>query len=204
MRPLDPDSYLGKRFGKWLVLSDVEKGRYPKLRCRCDCGEERIVARVNILAGKSRGCRKCSGMGGQYNPSWRGHGDIPGNFWGILLRGAAARDIPVSITIEDLQALWEKQGGVCALSGMPISLGAKRNGWTASVDRIHSGAGYNAGNIQFVHKDVNLMKNHFREDYFISVCKKIAGLDDAAGVREENAMLRDLLLKVVQPREAHG
>lgn len=208
MRPLDPESYLGKRFGKWLVLSDVEKGRYPKVRCLCDCGEERVVSRVNILAGKSKGCRKCSGMGRQRNPSWRGYGDIPGYFWGILLKSAAARNLPVSITIQDLQALWEKHGGVCALSGMPISLvvqGRSRKGWTASVDRINSDVGYTVDNIQFVHKDVNLMKNHFREDYFINVCKKIAGVDGAAPeVLAENAALRDLLVKMVQPREAHG
>jgi len=28
-------------------------------------------------------------------------------------------------------------------------------------------------NIQLVHKDVNLMKNHFNQDYFLEICEKI-------------------------------
>jgi len=45
---------------------------------------------------------------------------------------------------------------------------------TASVDRIDSNKGYIKGNVQFVHKDINLMKNVLNIEYFIEMCKKIA------------------------------
>ena len=46
---------------------------------------------------------------------------------------------------------------------------------TASVDRIDPKRGYEEDNLQFVHKDVNLMKNRFDEPYFIEMCKLIVG-----------------------------
>jgi len=60
----------------------------------------------------------------------------------------------------------EKNGFVCALSGVKLD----ENTW--SPDRIDSKKGYTKENLQFVHKDINLMKNKFPEDYFIEMCKK--------------------------------
>jgi hypothetical protein len=45
---------------------------------------------------------------------------------------------------------------------------------TASLDRIDSSKGYCEDNVQWVHKDINRMKNTFDQDYFISLCKLIA------------------------------
>ena len=45
---------------------------------------------------------------------------------------------------------------------------------TASLDRIDSSKGYVIGNVQWVHKDINIMKNKFDNQYFIDMCKKIA------------------------------
>ena len=52
---------------------------------------------------------------------------------------------------------------------MPIKLGMN-----ASIDRVDSMKSYEEGNLQFVHKDVNIMKNKYDQDYFIEVCKLIA------------------------------
>lgn len=45
---------------------------------------------------------------------------------------------------------------------------------TASLDRIDSQQGYNSNNIQFVHKDVNMIKQIYTQDYFIKMCKLVA------------------------------
>lgn len=42
-----------------------------------------------------------------------------------------------------------------------------------AIDRIDSNLDYHLVNIQIVHKDVNLMKNRFSQDYFLDICKKI-------------------------------
>ena len=41
---------------------------------------------------------------------------------------------------------------------------------TASVDRIDSSKGYIADNIQILHKDINVMKWDFTQDYFLHLC----------------------------------
>jgi hypothetical protein len=92
-----------------------------------------------------------------------------------VLHSAKARDIPVAIQIEDAWAQFEAQGGVCALSGVALQLSFKKRGeHTASLDRIDSGRGYERGNIQFVHKTVQLMKNYLNQEEFVSWCSSVA------------------------------
>ena len=76
-----------------------------------------------------------------------------------------------SITIEDAYNKLEEQGFKCALTGIKLDW-SETSGM--SIDRINSSVGYELDNIQIVHKDVNLMKNHFDQDYFIEMCKRIA------------------------------
>lgn len=42
-----------------------------------------------------------------------------------------------------------------------------------SIDRIDSSVGYVEGNMQWVHKDVNRMKQEFSESYFIETCRLV-------------------------------
>lgn len=49
---------IGKRFGKLSVLSRSQNGRDGKTRwrCRCDCGNEKVVSGVLLVAGHTRSC----------------------------------------------------------------------------------------------------------------------------------------------------
>ena len=44
---------------------------------------------------------------------------------------------------------------------------------TASLDRIDSNLGYVKGNVQWVHKHINVMKNIFNQDMFIFLCNQV-------------------------------
>jgi hypothetical protein len=71
--------------------------------------------------------------------------------------------------------LFLKQNKKCVLSGLPIEFKARRKGHnTASLDRINSNEGYVDGNVQWVHKDINWMKNTFSQQHFVDMCKKVA------------------------------
>ena len=49
--------YEGQRFGKLLVLEDIrEKGKDPKARCLCDCGNETIVQHNSLVTGGTKSC----------------------------------------------------------------------------------------------------------------------------------------------------
>ena len=82
----------------------------------------------------------------------------------------------------DMKYLWElyvQQNKKCALTGLDIEMKLKDetayDGYRqiASLDRIDSKHGYCIGNVQWVHKDVNIMKNKFDQDYFLYICKLI-------------------------------
>ena len=55
------DPLAGQRFGRWLVVRDLDHTRTITRRawCRCDCGEERFVIVRYLLDGRSTGCGSC-------------------------------------------------------------------------------------------------------------------------------------------------
>ena len=71
-----------------------------------------------------------------------------------------------------------EQQGKCALTGMVLRMRGRKSEeqkerGTASLDRIDSTKGYVRGNVQWVHKDVNLMKNEFSEGYLLKMCRLV-------------------------------
>ena len=92
---------------------------------------------------------------------------------------AKKKRIEFSITIEYMFAKLEEQDFKCALSGLDIiiekSINRKKgcSNITASLDRINSSIGYEKENVQWVHKDINYMKQDLNEDYFKNLCKLI-------------------------------
>jgi len=133
-------------------------------------------------------CKECvrlerisNSHAGPSNRQWAGCGEISGIFWSRILKEARRRDIPVKITIEYIWYLFIKQRRKCALSGEDIEVAGvgvsaqdRRNRRTASLDRIDSSKGYFEDNVQWVHKDVNIMKMAFSQERYIEVCKKVA------------------------------
>ena len=89
---------------------------------------------------------------------------------------AAQKVYELEITMEQAWSLFKEQDGKCALSGVSIQFPKNRDqyGGTASLDRIDSKKGYILGNVQWVHKDINSMKNVFEQSYFIELCQKVA------------------------------
>jgi hypothetical protein len=150
----------GQKIGKWTVIDNtVTIEREAKLLCRCDCGRERKVSIYTIVKGTSTSCKICQNenYSSMKNPNWKGIGHIPGS------------KINKKWTPEFTQYLsdmLEQQKFKCALTNLPISFDDK----TASPDRIDSKKGYIVGNVHWVHKDVNVMKNGYELDYFLKMC----------------------------------
>jgi hypothetical protein len=99
--------------------------------------------------------------------------------WRRVIGHAAERSMELSINIQDAWNLFQRQNGKCALSGVDIYLPqtsdeAQGSSATASLDRVDSDKGYIPGNVQWVHKDVNLMKMELKQKSFIHWCKLIA------------------------------
>lgn len=170
----------GKRFGHLTVVCPAElRGKIRFWKCRCDCGVEKSISGASIRnkTSKSCGCKR----GDMIRESkLSGFGEISGDFWYRVKRKAKERGLKFTLKISQVWEMFERQNRKCAISGIPISFSdrTKSGTTTASLDRIDSKKGYLIENVQWVHKDVNMMKQQFPQDYFIELCKKIGQNND--------------------------
>ncbi len=143
--------------------------------CKCNCGNEKIVIESQLKSGKTKSCGCLRELTGNKHHSFKGYKDISGEFWNQIKYNAKNRNIEFDITIEYVWSLFEKQNGKCKLSGINIyfSKNYKEKG-NISLDRIDNTKGYIKGNVQWLHKHVNMMKSTYNEQYFINLCQQIS------------------------------
>ena len=170
------DNIEGTTIGYYIVKQVIGN----KALVQCQCGNERLLD----LWYAAKSGRKCSICGnkqmGPDNGFFKGYKGLYGNWIRKLNR--RNEQLGFQPCNFDMQYLWElyvQQNKKCALTGLDIEMkvldktaydGYRR---IASLDRIDSNYGYMKGNIQWVHKDVNLMKNKFDQMYFLEMCKLI-------------------------------
>lgn len=83
------------------------------------------------------------------------------------------KNVEFCLDFEHIIALWEKQNGRCALSGVVMTYhrdgiyGAGKKDFNASIDRINPAGPYKEGNIQLVATRVNIMKHTLSPDMLI-------------------------------------
>jgi hypothetical protein len=82
---------------------------------------------------------------------------------------AKAKNREFTITLDDLFEVLLNQTNKCALTDVLFSSETK-----PSLDRIDSSKGYTKENIQFVLKEINIMKSNFNESKFIELCTLVA------------------------------
>lgn len=172
---------INKRFGSLVVKTLTQERRDGSViwLCQCDCGNTCTV-NTRHLNRKDHNVRSCGCQmhkKGSKHAQWTGVGEISGAwFCAHITREnsqTARTRVSVTVTKEQLWDLFLKQNRKCALSGLDLTIGSHRIN-NASVDRIDSTKGYDIDNIQFVHKDINMMKRWYNQDYFINICKLIA------------------------------
>lgn len=172
----------GKTFGRLTVLKRVEnKGISKCWECVCVCGIIKNIRATSLISGgtKSCGClfKECAEnkkiLLENLNFRWKGYEEIAGNFWSHIKKHAVNRNYSFEITIKDAWNVFIRQNKKCALSNIDLIMKGSTYR-TASLDRIDNTKGYTIDNIQWVHKDINIMKNDHNQDYFIDLCKKVA------------------------------
>lgn len=169
----------GKKFNKLLVVKQVDKPEHRKKStdtfylCRCDCGREVITGACNLKKGHTKSCG-CIIKESVSKRHWQGFEGISLSFYHKIMACAKRRNIDFNVSIEDIWNLFIKQNKKCALSGVDIIISGKGSkiscyfkDQTASLDRIDSNKPYTIDNIQWVHKDVNKMKQNFSEEEFL-------------------------------------
>lgn len=175
---------LGAQFGDWVVINILDfqyqlaKGKKieRKWHCQCKCGVEKWIRTSHLNGGLTRSCSKCSNIYRRLGKV----GNLPLTDINRYKYGAKIRKYEWSLTNNYLWELYQKQDGKCSLSGVDLSfsesgIGKKgaKDVSTASLDRIDSTKGYTAGNVQWIHKDINKMKNNQPQESFLEWCKLI-------------------------------
>lgn len=175
----------GQIFGKLKVLrmeiTSKSNGNEYRAICEClNCGKTDFDIRPAALKLSKTGTCGCDKsyfirQTGINSKLWKGFGDMSGRFISNSKRRAKQLNLDFNLSAEYLWDLYEKQDRKCALSGIYICFGKnrKRSDGTASLDRKNSEKGYTEDNVQWVHKDVNLMKMYLDEKYFINMCMLI-------------------------------
>lgn len=153
----------------------IKKGHNIFYKVKClNCGKEYEKASHTFIGENKTSCQCSKTIKGAYNFS--GYEQISSIYFNRVKERAIIRNIPFFISKENIWEKFLEQDCKCALTGLPIIIQRnhkKYNKMTASLDRIDSDLPYTVDNIQWVHKDINKMKNNFKEDYFIKMCKLI-------------------------------
>ncbi len=163
--------FIGLTFGNLIV---IRRSKKPCAKnntlwdCKCKiCGKTKQYYQGNI----KRHNNKCT-------CSFQKDKHILNQIFTTTRLSAKKRNIKFNkkLTKNKLLEILEKQNYKCALSNLKIQIGRyyKNIETTASIDRIDSSKGYTINNIQWVHKDINKLKNIFNQTKFIQYCKLVA------------------------------
>lgn len=173
------EEYLKSKKFNCLTFISFEPPIHNERRCKwqCDCGKTPIIDLYSVTGNRTKSCGHVKKAWlREKNSNWKGIGEMCGDKWKRIEKIAHDRQLEFLITKDDDWALFLKQDRKCAITNLPIQFKTKynTNDGNASLDRIDSSKGYIIGNIQWVHKDINFMKQAFSQAYFIELCKQVA------------------------------
>jgi hypothetical protein len=180
MKKLKYNDISGKQYGRLTAINRIKNNRGIMVwRCICICGEETDVSYNRLSTFKVDKCNKCKIGNSQANRNL--NKELPSYLLKRIKHCAKTRNLHFddSLSEQYLYELYLKQNKICAISGIRIDF-AKTNhlhqigNTTASLDRINSDNGYVKDNIQWVHKNINIMKNDLSMQRFLELCKEIA------------------------------
>lgn len=189
---------IGKKYGEYEVVDNKfyynKFSRMYHFHVKCSCGKENYLSTYQLEEGIAKICRSCSKkieieesykLNRGLTKLWkiRTYKDLSAVMFFHIRQKCKERNLfwDDSITPKYLYDLYEKQNRKCKLSGLDIILSTERKGVkpnfdiiTASLDRIDSSKGYIKGNLQWVHKEINIMKNNHKQEHFIQLCKLVS------------------------------
>lgn len=194
MRKIYKDLEPNDKIGKLTILKiysriHPNKPKRAKIKtlyieARCDCGQIVNRAYEYILRVKRRDLISC-GCSAKFRTrrkgecyQWKGYEDISGELICKLEGRSKVRNQECNVTPKYLWELYIKQDGKCALTGIKIYIRPTRKSKempnTASLDRIDINKGYIEGNVQWVHKKINILRNTLTLHQFINYCSLVA------------------------------
>lgn len=165
----------GEVFKNWEVIGDIkrEKG-FVYIKCRCiKCGHEQFIRKDQLLISHKR-CENCKYKAAkeksirQIKIKDRKQNQPFKTIFNHVCSEAGKRSIPVTITPQYIEQIYNEQNQRCAITGDPLPDIRK-----ASIDRIDSSKPYEVGNIQIVTKQANISKHIMTMEQLYEFCRKV-------------------------------
>lgn len=160
----------GEKIGKLTLVDYIHQGNEPAWECVCECGNEITIKQKHLRDVRSCGCIQFPK--GEDHACWKGIGELSGGLFSRYRSEAKKRYIQFELNKEEAWAQFLSQDRKCALTGLLLTMGLESHD-TASLDRIDSSEGYVNGNVQWVHKWVNLLKADLKESDLFSIVRAI-------------------------------
>lgn len=146
--------------------------RYTK-NCS-QCGAEQSYGRLDHFKSAIKGNWKCKSCSSHDN-NFKGRlGPMPYTWFEMKRKNGIHRGLDWDLQPQDIIDLYEKQNNKCALTDWDIGWADRGLVATVSIDRIDSSKGYVLDNVQLLHKDVNMAKQQFSQEYFTNMCRSVA------------------------------
>ena len=109
---------------------------------------------------------------------WTGVGEISNGWRTSHIKRSCAlskrKAMCITITMQQAWDLFLLQDRKCKFTGVELIFSNTGCRNTVSLDRIDNTLGYDLDNVQWVHKEINMMKRTHTSDYFIELCIKVA------------------------------
>jgi hypothetical protein len=162
----------------WKILSTIKlKHGRAGYKVKCKCGYIGTREKRNVDSKRTTCCKSCSAKNTAkktfisnsfFIKNHKGIGELTRTRFLQIKHSAKRRNLKFEVTIEEIWNLFISQNKKCALSGVPLEFNKN-----ASLDRIDSKDHYILYNLQWIHKDLNFMKQEYDQTYFISLCSLV-------------------------------
>ena len=158
----------GRRFGKWIVLEEVERNRHGQVmwRCRCECGREGVIVGGRLVHGYSQQCRRCSGR----------KDDLEVVLWQsymVYQKNARLAGRPWRLSKKLFVALVTKPCNYCGALPVPRRIKGSLRGALHGLDRVDNTRGYYAQNVTSACFRCNRLKSTLLLSDFLAHIDKI-------------------------------
>jgi len=170
--------YAGRRFGKltairWVGSKPSNEGRVGCWLCRCDCGNEIVAPRKNLVDGSASSCG-CARFG-----PYKGYAMGEAAFKAVLRNyqaGAESRGLSWNLTDDDVRRLTSLDCHYCGVAPATIRRGRPNSGDFVynGIDRVDNTRGYEPGNVVPCCKTCNYSKSDMPYDEFLAWIVRLA------------------------------
>lgn len=155
-----------------ILAKGLRRSTNPRIMCtRCSKSAAGIDRMKRLISTKKRGSH--SGLGTFTRTHYC--------YFKRNCKRGKTRTLNWDLSVEYLWNLFMSQDSKCALTGIPLEFGelgdmsrVQHSKMTASLDRIDSSIGYVKGNVQWLHKHINVMKHSHDQSYFIKLCNLVS------------------------------